>query len=260
MSFVSGYTVLAQYFEKWRSIAFAFAATGVGVAPLILAPLQQHLIFEYGWRGAMLISSGILLNGCALGGIMTDNQCSKGKDTISGRELFKLACDRSIFSDLRFYLVFFMNFLHGFGNSPVLVLFCDHMGMQGYTAEEVAWLFSIWGISNVIGRPLAGLLTRVHVFQRCSIHLFYVADILSGVFALLIGLPGQQHLYYVIMICGYGLFYGATFGNWGNIIIDIFGQDKLPDIMGFVLIAMGSSYFIGAPVGGMMFAFQLITL
>ncbi|XP_017787533.1 PREDICTED: monocarboxylate transporter 13-like [Habropoda laboriosa] len=55
------------YFEKYRSLATGIAVCGSGLGTLIFAPCLDYLIALYGWRGTMLICSGIVLNCTVLG-------------------------------------------------------------------------------------------------------------------------------------------------------------------------------------------------
>uniref|UniRef100_A0A6B2EBV1 Putative monocarboxylate transporter 12-like isoform x1 n=1 Tax=Phlebotomus kandelakii TaxID=1109342 RepID=A0A6B2EBV1_9DIPT len=60
---------VTMYFEKYRSLATGIAVCGSGLGTFIFAPLTEHLIKSYGWRGAMLIIAGIVLN-CMIFGAM----------------------------------------------------------------------------------------------------------------------------------------------------------------------------------------------
>ncbi|XP_059613461.1 monocarboxylate transporter 12 [Phlebotomus argentipes] len=60
---------VTMYFEKYRSLATGIAVCGSGLGTFIFAPLTESLIGNYGWRGAMLIISGIVLN-CMIFGAM----------------------------------------------------------------------------------------------------------------------------------------------------------------------------------------------
>ena len=52
--------------HKTRGVAAALASTGFGIAAVTTGPLYKALIDHYGWRGAMVIHSGIVLQGCVL--------------------------------------------------------------------------------------------------------------------------------------------------------------------------------------------------
>ncbi|KAK3601159.1 hypothetical protein CHS0354_019158 [Potamilus streckersoni] len=55
--------MVGQYFEKRRALATGIAVCGSGFGGFVFAPLCEYLLFEYGWKGAMWIISGIILNG-----------------------------------------------------------------------------------------------------------------------------------------------------------------------------------------------------
>ncbi|RWS02448.1 monocarboxylate transporter 9-like protein, partial [Dinothrombium tinctorium] len=57
------------YFEKKRAFATGIAVCGSGIGSAIFALLTEWLIVVYGWKGAMLIVSAILLNCCFFGAL-----------------------------------------------------------------------------------------------------------------------------------------------------------------------------------------------
>ncbi|XP_060662208.1 monocarboxylate transporter 12 [Drosophila nasuta] len=60
---------VTQYFESKRSLATGIAVCGSGFGTFVFAPLTETLIASYGWRGAMLIIGGLMLN-CIIFGAM----------------------------------------------------------------------------------------------------------------------------------------------------------------------------------------------
>ncbi|KAL0274281.1 UNVERIFIED_CONTAM: hypothetical protein PYX00_006747 [Menopon gallinae] len=57
------------YFEKYRSLATGIAVCGSGLGTFIYAPLTEFFVAEYGWRGAMLLISSLVLQ-CATFGAL----------------------------------------------------------------------------------------------------------------------------------------------------------------------------------------------
>ncbi|KAL7294650.1 hypothetical protein TKK_0011953 [Trichogramma kaykai] len=57
------------YFEKWRALATGISVCGSGIGTLVMAPISQALIAHLGWRGAIVVQAGMLLN-CAVFGAM----------------------------------------------------------------------------------------------------------------------------------------------------------------------------------------------
>lgn len=57
------------YFEKKRAFATGIAVCGSGFGTFALAPLTEWLVEYYGWKGAMMIISGLLLNCSVFGSL-----------------------------------------------------------------------------------------------------------------------------------------------------------------------------------------------
>lgn len=58
---------VTSYFEKYRSLATGIAVCGSGLGTLVFAPCLEYLIAVYGWRGTIMLCSGIVLNCVVLG-------------------------------------------------------------------------------------------------------------------------------------------------------------------------------------------------
>ncbi|XP_045162123.1 monocarboxylate transporter 4-like isoform X1 [Mercenaria mercenaria] len=70
MNFLPGHVITNNYFEKKRGIAGGIVCAGAGFGVFILAPIFQLILSEYGWRGAMLITSGIFMQLCVCSTLM----------------------------------------------------------------------------------------------------------------------------------------------------------------------------------------------
>lgn len=73
------------YFEKYRSLATGIAVCGSGLGTFIFAPLTEHLVTEYGWRGALLIIAAIVLNCTILGALFRPVPDSREDKPVSGK-------------------------------------------------------------------------------------------------------------------------------------------------------------------------------
>ncbi|XP_023340234.1 monocarboxylate transporter 12 isoform X2 [Eurytemora carolleeae] len=60
---------VSMYFEKKRAFATGIAVCGSGLGTFIMAPVTKGLINQFGWKGAMLITAGLILN-CIIFGAM----------------------------------------------------------------------------------------------------------------------------------------------------------------------------------------------
>ncbi|KYB27338.1 monocarboxylate transporter 12 [Tribolium castaneum] len=71
---------VTTYFEKKRSLATGIAVCGSGFGTFIFAPIITRLLVEYGWRGAMLIIAGIVLECIVFGALFRPLETEEDKN------------------------------------------------------------------------------------------------------------------------------------------------------------------------------------
>lgn len=57
--------IIGLYFERKRPLALGLSVSGSGIGYFAFSPISQYLIDEFGWRGALLLEAGLILN-CAV--------------------------------------------------------------------------------------------------------------------------------------------------------------------------------------------------
>ncbi|XP_052815300.1 monocarboxylate transporter 12-like isoform X2 [Mya arenaria] len=62
LPYFNSVVIVANYFNKRRALAIGIAESGSGLGTVIFAPLTYTLISKFGWRGSLLILSGIVAN------------------------------------------------------------------------------------------------------------------------------------------------------------------------------------------------------
>ncbi|XP_018575240.1 monocarboxylate transporter 14-like [Anoplophora glabripennis] len=72
LCFVTAVVSIAFWFEKRRTVALGLAASGTGFGTVVFSPLSTCLLFEFGWRGTLLIVAGLFANMCVCGMLMRD--------------------------------------------------------------------------------------------------------------------------------------------------------------------------------------------
>ncbi|XP_053970364.1 monocarboxylate transporter 12 [Hylaeus volcanicus] len=77
------------YFDKYRSLATGIAVCGSGLGTLVFAPCLEYLIARYGWRGALMICSGIVLNCIVLGALFRPIEVDKSQQRSSPEKSLK---------------------------------------------------------------------------------------------------------------------------------------------------------------------------
>jgi len=67
------------YFHKKRALVTCMAVCGAGVGTFVFAPLGEYLLDTYSLRGALLIQSGIIMNGAVFGAMLRPLTATKKK-------------------------------------------------------------------------------------------------------------------------------------------------------------------------------------
>ncbi|XP_022089975.1 monocarboxylate transporter 12-like [Acanthaster planci] len=74
-----GFVALSMYFKKRLTVAVGLASSGFAAGQVALTPLLDYLIDQYGWRGSMVITAGILLHATACGALVRPLSSKAGK-------------------------------------------------------------------------------------------------------------------------------------------------------------------------------------
>ncbi|KAG8224912.1 hypothetical protein J437_LFUL006271 [Ladona fulva] len=72
LCYVAAVVIVAYYFERRRSFATGLSVCGSGIGTFALAPITQHLLEEYGWRGTTMLLAGLFLQMAVCGTLMRD--------------------------------------------------------------------------------------------------------------------------------------------------------------------------------------------
>ncbi|XP_076457911.1 uncharacterized protein LOC143291736 [Babylonia areolata] len=70
MIYLPSIVSVGYYFEKKRALATGIAVCGSGIGTFIFAPLSEYLLQELDWKNALMLISGITLNGAVCGMLM----------------------------------------------------------------------------------------------------------------------------------------------------------------------------------------------
>ncbi|CAC5414364.1 SLC16A14 [Mytilus coruscus] len=89
LSYIGASTMVGKNFEgKQKMMALAIIAVGSGVGASIFPVLLQNLIYEFGWRGTTLITSGITFHIVICGCIFSERQESRDKLSSNEKVLY----------------------------------------------------------------------------------------------------------------------------------------------------------------------------
>lgn len=259
-------TMIGRYFYKKRPIANGLAMAGSPVFLSTLAPLNQYLFNQFGWRGSFLILGGLLLNCCVAGSLMRPLGPPPGKDK-KDEELAAAAAppttkekltpwqvvnkylDLSLFKHRGFLIYLSGNvimFLGFFAPIVFLAAYAKDMGVDEYSA---AFLLSILAFVDMFARPSMGLLANSRWVRPKIQYFFSFAVLYNGVCHILCPLVDS----YTGLVV-YAIFFGFAFGMVSSVLfetlMDLVGAQRFSSAVGLTTIVECCPVLLGPPLAG----------
>lgn len=255
---------LANWFVRRRGRAVAFAAMGVSVAAIVLPPLTQWSIEQFGWRATWGILGAlvILLVTAPAALIMRRRPEDMGLhpdgDSAAAAEQARAARpadDRrwtraAALRTPAYWLIVLAFSLGSVGMMGMLIHTYPYLTDQGFTPGHAARAMSVLGIAGLISKPAWGLLVERIQSRWCAALEFALCAL--GV-AAISAAESETVMYAAIFLFGIGI--GGVLTIQEIVWADYFGRLSLGRIRG---VAMPFS--IIASAGGPVFAGRVFDL
>ncbi|KAL0196575.1 hypothetical protein M9458_010147, partial [Cirrhinus mrigala] len=238
-------TMIGKYFYKKRPIANGFAMAGSPVFLSTLAPLNQYLINEYGWRGSFLILGGLLLNCCVAGSLMRplvappnpakaleEKPAAVKTEKTTAWQTVNKYLDLSLFKHRGFLIYLSGNVIMFVGFFAPIVFLSPYAKDNGVDEYRAAFLLSILAFVDMFARPSMGLLANSR-WVRPRIQYFFSFAVLYN---------GVCHLLGMVV---YAIFFGFAFGMT---LMDLVGAQRFSSAVGLTTIVECCPVLIGPPL------------
>lgn len=255
-------TMIGKYFYKKRPIANGFAMAGSPVFLSTLAPLNQYLINEYGWRGSFLILGGLLLNCCVAGSLMRplvgppnqskpieEKPAPSKTEKSTAWETVNKYLDLTLFKHRGFLIYLSGNVIMFLGFFAPIVFLSPFAKDNGVDEYQAAFLLSILAFVDMFARPSMGLLANSRWVRPRIQYFFSFAVLYNGVCHLLCPLVET----YTGMVV-YAVFFGFAFGMVSAVLfetlMDLVGAQRFSSAVGLTTIVECCPVLIGPPLAG----------
>ncbi|XP_015275785.1 PREDICTED: monocarboxylate transporter 13-like [Gekko japonicus] len=244
--------LVARYFKRRRALANALVFSGTGISALAFSPLFQFLVDSYGWRGALLIVSGMAFHLVVCGALLrplplapNDASGAPGQESRWGRlaSLFglRLLRHRAFMtfcgSGVLITAGYFMPFIH----------LVPHARETGFDEYQAAFLVSVVGIADIAGRIVAGWLADCGPLRL--VHHLTLWTLLTGVTLLLVPL-GRNYTSMVAVSIGYGFLASAIIPLKFSTLVEIVGPDQIMGAIGLIHLMESFGALAGPPLSG----------
>ncbi|NXL84204.1 MOT2 protein, partial [Alectura lathami] len=282
--------IVGKYFLKRRPIANGLAMAGSPVMLCTLAPLNQFLFDNFGWRGSFLILGAILLHCCVAGALFRpigeDKAAAKTQSIEKGKEVLKEEVtkdaiemisptnvpvetkmeeeeekdcfekvnkylDFSLFKHRGFLIYLIGNVLMFLGFFAPIVFLAPYAKHIGIDEYSAAFLLSILAIVDMIARPTTGIIANSKWVRPRIQYFFSFSIAFNGTCHLLCPLAsGYTGL--VIYSVFFGLAFGMVCAMLFETLMDLVGATRFTSAVGLVTIAECCTILLGPPIGGVL--------
>ncbi|KAA0706877.1 Monocarboxylate transporter 2 [Triplophysa tibetana] len=265
-------TITSKYFLVKRPIANGLAMTGSPVLLSVLAPLNQFLFDNFGWRGSFLILGGVLLHCCVAGCLMrpikvklavkklthqtatevdVTHQTAETVNIQGCVEKVNRFIDLSIFKERGFLIYLVGNVVMLLGIHAPIVFLVPYAEQHGIDEEDAALLLSIFALADTVACPVTGFLASTGWIRPNIQYFFSFAVACNGV----CHLTGSLLTGYVGLVV-YTVIFGSTWGMVGalkfEVLMDLVGAHQFSSTVGLVTVIECVPVLLGPPIFGLL--------
>ncbi len=250
LAYIPTISIVGFYFHQYQSLAIGIASSGVGFGTIVFPALIHFLIETYGWRGSLLLLGGISFHLVLIGALLRPFNAKPEDINENDAVIEKKPGNVSnihILKNTNFLVLCIHTTIISFGISVIYVHLSAYAASIEFSENQGTFLFSILGVSNLMGRLMYGGLNQLPYFTPSCLHLwgFLVAGVITAL------VPLVTH-YYALMI--YSSIFGMVTASFGailpQIIVEILDISKLTSGYGYNLVFMAIGTLAGGPVAG----------
>lgn len=251
MGMIPHVVLISEWFSSNRASALGVVYAGAGMGILLLAPLTEWLISNWGWERALQalgVSVLVLLTPLVLGFYRRGPYADKLSENNRSQNQWTA---RLALQSLQFWLLFLARVFAASGTTVIVTHQVAHVVDIGYSRIYAATIFGLVGITSTCGRMIFGYIADL--FSKQAAYTLNIVTTVIGVGALMAARdPSQPWLLYL-----YLLFFGIGFGSraviFSAITADIFSGKGFGAILGYSVISVGLGGALGSWLGGVFF-------
>ncbi len=262
--------LINRWFIKKRGTAQGIAATGMPIGALVLSPISQYLVLDWGWRPTMFFWAGVIfIILVPLAFLMKNNPEGKGllpdgepalpearAEEIGVRMPTPDSTGHTLAQAVKsasFWLVAGTQLICGIGCGFMMTHIVIFATDYGYTEMVGASLLSVQGGLNLLGVLLTGHLSDRYARHRvlALTHAIRSLAFFTSVgFIILAGGPLWM-LYAAMVFFGFGWF--TTSPLTSGLVADLFGNLRMGTIIGVTMSCHTVGMAVGSYAGGISF-------
>ncbi|MBI3062267.1 MAG: MFS transporter [Deltaproteobacteria bacterium] len=253
MGMVPHVVLISEWFSSNRASALGLVFAGTGVGLLVLAPLIEWLISNWGWERALqslAVMVAVMLAPLVLGFYRRGPYQGKPSKE-NGRQGENQWTTRLALRSLQFWLLFFARVVAAGGTTVIITHQVAHVVDIGYSRLYAATVFGLMGVTSTFGRVIFGAIADL-VSKRAA-YTLNVVTTLVGVAALMIARDTTQPWLLYLYLLFFGIGFGSRAVIFSALTADIFSGKRFGAILGFSVISVGAGGALGSWLGGFLY-------
>ncbi len=218
---------MQKYFDKKRPFAAGIASVGIAMGVLVCGTAYNLLIFHYGWRGACIVHSGIILNGVVFGALFKPLPCvpiytlqtgqeidcvmgnaaldAQDGHTATGKKKCCNICDDTVLKSATFLVYAIGNMCFQVSVNGWYQLIPSWAAFNGLDRHQTGVIVIVIGVSSFIGRVATSFISNMKCVNRTFLAACVVA---TGGVVLCLNFCIQDFISTIVVVFLYGLTVG----------------------------------------------------
>lgn len=234
---------IGGWFVRHRAIALGLSSSGIGFGTVLLVPIVERMIDNFGWRTAYVVLAVVCTTSLALTSLITarpPNAVSAGRPSL---QRIRQAAAPGPFAQLYLGGLLFSAALY-----VPFVFLVRYAKDHGISSGSAALLLSVLGASNIVSRlgttGLAGRVGAIRMFMGC----FALLPIGLGLWLVVGGS-------YVGLV-GFAVLLGISHGGYvalsPEVAAQLFGVTNLGSVLGALWTAPGVAGLLSPVLAGVL--------
>jgi MFS family permease len=277
-SFQSTQVLISRWFSKKRGLALGIVSTGLPIGTIVLTPISQLLIIEWGWRVTMLFWAAVTLvvalpfvfiirNYPAEKGLNPDGETAPDSDIpdnsyhrqIDSNHTTREEVSRVEYSfseaikNRTFWFMSCAHFICGLGCGFIMTHIVIFTTDMGYSAMIAASIVSVQGFLNLVGVLTTGYMSDRMARKKVLAFSHFVRSLSFVICVFFIYIGGQPLLLLYVAAAFFGFGWFTTAPLQAGLTADIYGNLHMGTILGSITAFHMLGMAIGAYAGGAIF-------
>ncbi|XP_033759849.1 monocarboxylate transporter 9-like [Pecten maximus] len=251
MLYLMGAVTVNLTFDKRRSVAIAIASSGTGCGNIAIPWLTTVWLEGYDWRQTFLLLAGLgvqgLVCGAIIGNVHTSGEPRGNHKNVDNDHTTLRAAVSEVLKTKAFLIFSVSGFCTALAFLVPFVMVPELARRRGISAADVALIFTVSGVSSILGKILVGFIIDIAHINR--IWTLSIALLVGGISTI-----GCAFVYEKWLFIAYGVILGVFTGTFGFlqsvIVVDLLGTKLLGIGFGFLSLFQGIAAIIGPPIAG----------